>query len=144
VWLVTLYAGVLVSSIDITVRRLPTSILAGTAAATIALTTVASLAVRRPQLLLTVLTAGAAVGVAYVLLALVLGSRMGLGDVRLAAVLGMSLGTLGWHAVLLGALLPYLLAAPFAALRLARGEQDLPFGPFLVTGAVATAVFISL
>ncbi|SCE73679.1 A24 family peptidase [Micromonospora chokoriensis] len=62
---------------------------------------------------------------------------MELGDVRLAAFLGAALGTLDWDAVLLGAVLPYLFAAPAALTRLVRGQHSIAFGPYLVGGALA-------
>jgi hypothetical protein len=40
--------------------------------------------------------------------------------VRLAAQTGLLLGTAGWTAVILGTVLPYLLALPFAAVTVSR------------------------
>lgn len=143
-WLVMLYAGTLLAGIDLKVRRLPTPIIAVTAVVTVVLIGTGAALSRRPQLLFTAVVAAALLGVAYLLLALVAGSGMGMGDVRLAALLGLMLGTVGWTTVLVGALLPYLLAVPSALMRLALHRAyrstHLPFGPFLVTGAVLAAL----
>ena len=73
---------------------------------------------------------------------------MGLGDVKLAGVLGLHLGWLGWSSVLfVGAVRPFgfLLgglvgAVLLATRRVARRSRALPFGPFMLTGALI-AVF---
>ncbi|WP_229073382.1 hypothetical protein [Actinoplanes sp. DH11] len=79
----------------------------------------------------------------YLLLALALPSQIGLGDVRLAAVLGAALGIGGWSPIVLGVILPYVVVFPFAVAYLLRGasrKAQLPFGPFLVAGAVLARV----
>ncbi|WBB56304.1 hypothetical protein [Verrucosispora sp. WMMD573] len=89
--------------------------------------------------------AGTALGDGYLLLALIAGSGTGVGDLRLAVVLGTALGTLGWNAVLLGAVLAYLVAAPAAFTRLVhRGEDSMAFGPYLVAGALSALLLASL
>ncbi|WFE51220.1 hypothetical protein [Micromonospora sp. WMMD1155] len=85
--------------------------------------------------------AAAALGGLYLALVLVAGSGMGMGDVRLAALLGAALGATGWPTVLLGGLLPFVLAVPEALARLAlHRAPNLAFGPYLVTGALVAAV----
>jgi hypothetical protein len=69
-----------------------------------------------------------------------------MGDVRLAAVIGILATGTDWETLLLAALLPYLLALPFALWQQRRLRQDaggnrhLPFGPFPAAGAVAAAI----
>ncbi|WSZ77748.1 hypothetical protein OH804_04425 [Micromonospora sp. NBC_00860] len=85
--------------------------------------------------------AAAALGGLYLALVLVAGSGIGLGDVRLFALLGAALGATGWPAVLLGGLLPFVLAVPEALARLAlRRAHSVAFGPYLVAGALIAAV----
>ncbi|WP_422750496.1 peptidase A24 [Micromonospora sp. WMMD1219] len=118
VWLVVLYSGALLAAVDIAVRRLPTLVIAVAAAMVFAILAAEAAMTADGRRLVIAAAAGAALGGGYLLLALLAGSGMGLGDVRLAALLG----TLGWDAVLLGAVLPYLLAAPAALIRLVRRD----------------------
>jgi len=70
---------------------------------------------------------------------------MGLGDVKLAGVLGLYLGWLGWSSVLVGAFAGFLLGGlvgvALLATRRAARRSALPFGPFMLTGALV-AVFL--
>ncbi|WP_282288711.1 prepilin peptidase [Micromonospora sp. WMMD998] len=144
-WLVVLYSGALLAAVDISVRRLPTPVIAAAAAAVFAILVTEAAITADGRRLASAAAAGAVLGGGYLLLALIAGSGMGLGDVRLAALLGAALGTLGWDAVLLGAVLPYLLAAPAAFIRLVRRDGGrLAFGPYLVAGALAALLLTSL
>jgi leader peptidase (prepilin peptidase)/N-methyltransferase len=139
-----LYAGLLLAGIDIAVHRLPNSIIAGTTVGITSIISTAAALAHQPQLLVTAVGSGILLGGEYLLLALLAGSGMGMGDVRLAALRGLTLGTRGSTAVLLGGLLPYLLAAPAALTRLCRGRPDrIPFGPFLVGGTVVAALLVA-
>lgn len=66
---------------------------------------------------------------------------MGFGDVKLAVGAGAVLGWYGWPTVLLGAFAGFLLGALYgAALLVARRayrKTAVPFGPFLLAGALA-------
>jgi leader peptidase (prepilin peptidase)/N-methyltransferase len=70
---------------------------------------------------------------------------MGFGDVRLSFSLGLSLGVLGWGEVVLGFFLGFFYGAVIGmALIVARrrkAKQEIPFGPFLVAGAL-TAILV--
>ncbi|MFF3853570.1 prepilin peptidase [Micromonospora sp. NPDC002575] len=136
-WLLVASAGLLLACVDVAVRRLPTPIVLATAAALVAMAGVAAAVSRQPWMSVNSIAAGGLLAGIYLLLAL-LGGGMGMGDVRLAGMLGLALGTTTWTAVLLGAVLPYLLAAPHAvALGVAaRGRSHLAFGPYLVSGAL--------
>lgn len=145
VWLVVLYSGALLATVDIAVRRLPTPVITAAAATVLAILTAEAALVADARRFVTAAAAGTALGGGYLLLALIAGSGMGLGDVRLAVLLGTALGTLGWNAVLLGAVLPYLFAAPAAFTRLAhRGEGSMAFGPYLVAGALSALLLAPL
>ncbi|HMA46261.1 MAG TPA: prepilin peptidase, partial [Frankiaceae bacterium] len=69
---------------------------------------------------------------------------MGYGDVKLAGLLGLTLGWLGWGAVLLGLVAGVgcggLAALGVLALRRAQRRTRIPYGPFLLAGALAGAL----
>ena len=85
------------------------------------------------------LAGGAAFAVFFVI-HLISPRGMGFGDVRLSFVLGMALGWLSWGHVYLGLFLGFLLGAVIGtlliALKLASRKDHVPFGPFLVAGAL--------
>jgi leader peptidase (prepilin peptidase)/N-methyltransferase len=91
--------------------------------------------------LLGVLAGGAALWGFYFLLRFIYPAGMGFGDVKLAGVLGMYLGYLGigrlfwatFAAFALGGLYGVLLVA----LRRRSLKSAIPFGPFMVFGALA-------
>ncbi|GAA5197398.1 A24 family peptidase [Rugosimonospora acidiphila] len=143
-WILLGLSGILLSTIDIAVYRLPTPIIWRTGAGLVALLTTAAAASRRPSLLFDAAIASAALGGVYFLLALLSPRVIGLGDVRLSALLGLALGPLGWRCVVLATVLPYLVASPLAGAQIVRGRlapgDSIPFGPFLLAGALATAV----
>jgi leader peptidase (prepilin peptidase)/N-methyltransferase len=65
---------------------------------------------------------------------------MGFGDVKLAGLLGLYLGWLGWASVLVGTLAGFLLGG-FAGVTLvltrrANGKTAIPFGPYMLAGAL--------
>jgi leader peptidase (prepilin peptidase) / N-methyltransferase len=86
------------------------------------------------------LLAAVAVGVFFLALALISPRGMGLGDVKLAPTLGLALGWLSWGAVAVGVFAGFLLGglAGLAAIWLLglTRKSLLPFGPWLVTGAL--------
>jgi leader peptidase (prepilin peptidase)/N-methyltransferase len=65
---------------------------------------------------------------------------MGFGDVKLAGVLGLVLGWLGWSILLVGGFLGFLLGAvvggALMAVRKAGRKSKIPFGPFMLAGAL--------
>ena len=65
---------------------------------------------------------------------------MGFGDVKLAGVIGLVLGYLSWSALLVGAFAGFLLGAVVALVvlvtRTGGRKTALPFGPFMVAGAL--------
>lgn len=81
----------------------------------------------------------------YLLLVLIWPAGMGLGDVKLAGVLGMALGWLGWGVLAVGAFAAFLLGAVVGIGMMAAGKAGrrsaIPFGPFMVAGALL-AVFV--
>lgn len=87
----------------------------------------------------------AALGAGYLVLALLRPADMGLGDVKLAAVLGLHLGWIGWGHVVLGAFLGFLVGGlsglALIAVRRATRRTAIPFGPFMLTGALVAVVW---
>jgi leader peptidase (prepilin peptidase)/N-methyltransferase len=69
---------------------------------------------------------------------------MGFGDVKLAGMLGMALGWLGWGELLVGFFLGFaygaLVSVVLVALGRAGRRTQVPFGPFLVAGALTAVV----
>ncbi len=76
----------------------------------------------------------------YLLLALVYPAGMGMGDVKLAGPLGMALSWLGWGEWLVGSFLAFLLGAfvgvAMIVFRGAGRKSAIPFGPFMLAGAL--------
>ncbi|TDC73687.1 prepilin peptidase [Actinomadura sp. 7K507] len=73
-------------------------------------------------------------------------SALGFGDVKLSGVLGLYLGWLGADAWLLGVLAMFLFGGVYSAVMLAarraRLKSTIPFGPFMLAGALlAVLVF---
>jgi leader peptidase (prepilin peptidase) / N-methyltransferase len=82
---------------------------------------------------------------AFAALALLRPGELGLGDVKLAASLGLLLGWLGWGQVILGAFLGFLVGGVYAlglvVLRRAGRRTAIPFGPFMLVGALIAIVW---
>jgi leader peptidase (prepilin peptidase)/N-methyltransferase len=79
-------------------------------------------------------------GGGFLVLFLIAPRGMGLGDVKFAPTLGLALGWLSWSVLAVGVLSAFLLGGlvglgAMVVLRLSRKAQ-LPFGPWLATGAV--------
>ena len=76
----------------------------------------------------------------YLLLVVIYPRGMGLGDVKLAGVLGLVLGWLGWGELAVGGFLGFLLGAVVGGLlmvvRRAGRKTKIPFGPFMILGAL--------
>ena len=80
----------------------------------------------------------------YFLLAFIYPSGMGFGDVKLAGVLGLVLGWMSWGVLVVGGFLGFLLGAVLGgalmALRKAGRKTKIPFGPFMLLGALIAIV----
>jgi len=132
--------GVALAIIDLQCRRLPDSLTLPSYAVGIALLGLAALAARDADAALRALGGMAGLFAFYFLLALVNPAGMGYGDVKLSGVLGLYLGWLGWGEVLLGTFLAFLLSALTGLGMIAVGratlKSALPFGPFMLAGAL--------
>jgi leader peptidase (prepilin peptidase)/N-methyltransferase len=145
-WLLLAAVAILLAGIDVRVNRLPLPIVAGSGTAITILVATAALINRSPGALgRAAATAGAFV-IVYLILALLGPGLVGAGDIYLSALLGLLLGTGPLLLILAGALLPYLLAAPITAIRLAAGRlapgDRVALGPYLLAGAIIAKVLI--
>jgi leader peptidase (prepilin peptidase)/N-methyltransferase len=133
--------GVALAFIDFDVKRLPDVIVLPSYAVAGVLLAVAALVGKHPahQLI------GAAVGCValygfYFLLAVLKPGGMGFGDVKLAGVLGLYLGFLGWGPLVVGAFLAFLVGGfsgiALMAVHRAGRKSRIPFGPFMIMGAL--------
>jgi leader peptidase (prepilin peptidase)/N-methyltransferase len=125
------------AAIDLAVMRLPDPlVLIGFACTTVLLTAAALVNDDWPSLLRAA-EGGAICFAVYFLLAVLPGASLGFGDVKLGGVIGLLLGYLGWGAVILGLMLPWLVNAPVAVATLVRHgrKASQPFGPALLAGS---------
>ncbi|MDO0926310.1 A24 family peptidase [Streptomyces sp. TG1A-8] len=141
VWLLLTPAGVLLAAVDFRVRRLPDPLTLPLAAAALALLGAAAALPGHAGDWPTALYGALALGGGYFVLFLVNPAGMGFGDVKLALGAGAVLGWYGWGTVLLGTFAGFLLGALYGgALVVARKagrKTAIPFGPFLIAGALA-------
>ena len=126
--------------IDATTRLLPNRITYPAFPVVLGLLLVASVGLGDLGRLARALLAALAVGAFFLALALISPRGMGLGDVKLAPTLGLALGWLSWGTVAVGVFAGFLLGglAGLAAILLfgLTRKSLLPFGPWLVTGAL--------
>jgi leader peptidase (prepilin peptidase)/N-methyltransferase len=139
-YLALAFIGVVLAVIDARTRLLPNRVTYPAFPAVLALLLVASVGLGDLGRLVRGLLAAAAVGALFLALALISPRGMGLGDVKLAPTLGLALGWLSWGTVAVGVFAGFLLGAlaglaAILLLGLTR-KSLLPFGPWLVSGAL--------
>ena len=139
-YLALAFVCVVLAVIDASTRLLPNRITYPAFPVVLGLLLVASVGLGDPGRLGRGLLAAAALGGFFLALALISPGGMGLGDVKLAPTLGLALGWLSWGAVAVGVFAGFLLGGlaglgAIAVLGLTR-KSLLPFGPWLVTGAL--------
>jgi leader peptidase (prepilin peptidase)/N-methyltransferase len=127
--------------IDVAVRRLPDALTLPSYPAALILLGAAALATPGgTRHLVTALIGMAAALAFFVLQAFIYPAGIGWGDVKLSGVTGLYLGWFGARAVLTGLVAGYLLAAlaglVLIAARRATRKSHIPFGPFLLAGAL--------
>ncbi|WP_208827886.1 prepilin peptidase [Streptomyces ficellus] len=141
VWLAAAPVAVLLALVDRAVHRLPDRLTLPLAAGTAALLGVAASVPGSAGAWPSALLGGLALGAGYFGLFLLNPSGMGFGDVKLALALGVALGWYGWGVLFLGAFAGFLLGAAYGfglvALRRATRKSTIPFGPFMIVGALA-------
>jgi leader peptidase (prepilin peptidase)/N-methyltransferase len=134
--------SVALAFVDLHTHLLPTKVIWPTLAGTVVLAGVAALADGDPRAFLRAVVGGLVVFACFHALWWIHPAGMGYGDVRLSAVVGFVLGYVGWAALLLGGYGAFLIFAVLGVARaLARRDRSalrtpLPFGPFLLAGAL--------
>jgi len=132
--------GVALAFVDLEVRRLPNSLTYPSYPVAVALLGAAAATLDDGEPLTRALLGMVALYAFYLLLLLIHPAGMGWGDVKLAGVLGLYLGWLGWSAVAVGAYAAFLLAGivgvGLLAARRAGRRSKLPFGPYMLVGAL--------
>jgi leader peptidase (prepilin peptidase)/N-methyltransferase len=136
--------GLWLAVVDAREHRLPNAIVLPLYAAVSVLLIAQAIATADLGRLLTAAIAGMLGFLAFFLLGL--GGGVGFGDVKLAGVLALYLGSLTWSAPVVGFVLAFVLAAPHTVALLVlhrRGalKHRLPFGPYLVAGALIAAAW---
>ncbi|WP_405984932.1 prepilin peptidase [Streptomyces sp. NBC_00872] len=140
VWLLFTPFAVLLALVDRHVHRLPDQLTLPLAAAAAVLLGVAALLPAAGGSWPSALLGGVALGACYFVLFLINPNGMGFGDVKLALSLGVALGWYGWQVLFVGAFAGFLLGALYGLglilLRRAGRKSSIPFGPFMITGAL--------
>ncbi|MFJ3163298.1 prepilin peptidase [Streptomyces kanasensis] len=140
VWLLTGPVALLLAVVDRRVHRLPDPLTLPLAAAVPLLLGAAALLPGTAGSWRTAVLGGLVLGAAYLALFLVNPNGMGFGDVKLALPLGCALGWYGWDVLLAGAFAGFALGALYGlglvVLRRARRRTAIPFGPFMIGGAL--------
>lgn len=133
--------GVALALIDLDVRRLPNALTLPSYAIGGVLLATAAVAQGSAGPLLRGLLGMAALFCLYFALAFAYPAGMGLGDVKLAGLIGLYLGWLGWGPFAVGAFAAFLLGGGtgLALMGLGRAgrKSAIPFGPFMLLGALA-------
>jgi leader peptidase (prepilin peptidase)/N-methyltransferase len=126
--------------IDLDTRKLPDRLVLPSYAVGLVLLGVAAVSGDHVGQLLRAVEAMAACYGAYFLICFAYPRGMGFGDVKLAGVLGLYLGFVGWSAVAVGMAAGIVLGGVLGVALLASGRvarrAKVPFGPFMVAGAL--------
>ncbi|MEU7931636.1 prepilin peptidase [Micromonospora echinofusca] len=133
--------------VDAAVHRLPDRLTWPAAGGTWLLLGLAAVAGAGPGPWLRATAAGVALALFFASTTLLLGRRgFGLGDAKLALGVGALLGWYGWAVPVAGLVCALLLAGAVGVALLATRRvgwrSDLPFGPFLVLGALAALLLL--
>jgi leader peptidase (prepilin peptidase)/N-methyltransferase len=137
--------GVALAVIDLDHRRLPNALTLPSYLVVGALLTVASAVTGDWWALVRAGVAMAAWYCVLFALAVAVPRGMGFGDVKLAGMLGLALGWLGWGEAVVGFFLGFgygaLVSVALIALGRAGRKSTVPFGPFLVAGALTAVLY---
>ncbi|WP_444971477.1 prepilin peptidase, partial [Streptomyces sp. SAI-25] len=139
-WLLLAPVAVLLATVDRRVHRLPDPLTLPLAAAAALLLGGAALLPGHAGSWTSGLLGGVVLGGFYLLLFLINPNGMGFGDVKLALALGVALGWYGWEVLFLGGFAGFLFGAAYGLglvlLRRAGRKTGIPFGPFMIAGAL--------
>ncbi|MCQ4082265.1 A24 family peptidase [Streptomyces sp. RB6PN25] len=139
-WLLLVPPAMLLTRIDLAVRRLPDVLTLPLGTGTAAALGVVALVPGHEGSWTRALLGGVVLGAAYFVLLLINPSGLGFGDVKLAPTLGLALGWYGWPVLFAGTFAGFLLGAITGLILLAAGRANrktpIPFGPFMLLGAL--------
>ncbi|MGC4904888.1 prepilin peptidase [Streptomyces cyaneofuscatus] len=139
-WLLLAPPAVLLATVDRRVHRLPDPLTLPLAAAAVLLLGGAALLPGHAGSWASGLLGALVLGGFYLLLFLINPNGMGFGDVKLALALGVALGWYGWEVLFLGGFAGFLFGAAYGLglvlLRRAGRKTGIPFGPFMIAGAL--------
>ncbi|MFI5478751.1 prepilin peptidase [Streptomyces rubiginosohelvolus] len=139
-WLALAPVAVLLAVVDRRVHRLPDPLTLPLAAAAVLLLGGAALLPGHAGSWTSGLLGGLTLGGFYFLLFLINPNGMGFGDVKLALALGVVLGWYGWTVLFVGGFAGFLFGAAYGLalvlLRRAGRRTGIPFGPFMIAGAL--------
>ncbi|MFH9606599.1 prepilin peptidase [Streptomyces sp. NPDC017448] len=139
-WLALTPVAVLLAVVDRRVHRLPDPLTLPLAGAAVLLLGGAALLPGHAGSWTSGLLGGLALGGFYLLLFLINPDGMGFGDVKLALALGVVLGWYGWAVLFVGGFTGFLFGAVYGLglvlLRRAGRRTGIPFGPFMMAGAL--------
>jgi leader peptidase (prepilin peptidase)/N-methyltransferase len=137
--------SVALALIDIDIKKLPDVLTLPSYPIAAVLLTIGAISAHEPRDLVRAAIGGAALWLLYAVLWFIYPKGMGRGDVKLAGVLGMYLGYLGWGSLAIGAFLGFVLGGVFGialvAISRANRKTKIPFGPFMIAGALAAVFF---
>jgi leader peptidase (prepilin peptidase)/N-methyltransferase len=141
VWLLLVPVGVVLARVDLTVFRLPDVLTLPALGGTAALLGGAALLPSHDGSWTRALIAAAVLAALYFVLFFVNPAGMGFGDVKLAPTVGLALGWYGWGTVFAGTMLGFGLGAVLGLVLIVTRRADrktpIPFGPFILAGALA-------
>ncbi|AJE83062.1 type IV peptidase [Streptomyces albus] len=139
-WLLLAPVFVLLAMVDFRVQRLPDPLTLPLAGGALLLLGGAALLPEHGGDWTGALLGALALGLFFFVLFLINPRGMGFGDVKLVLSLGAVLGWYSWGGLLLGTFVGFLLGALYGvglvALRRADRKTSIPFGPFLIAGAL--------
>jgi leader peptidase (prepilin peptidase)/N-methyltransferase len=139
-WLILAVSGALLGYIDAHTRYLPSLIIWPTYGAVAVALVIGAAASGEWDMLRRAAIAGAIGFAVFYLMWLVFPRGVGFGDVRLSGLLSLALGWIGWAELISGLYGGFLLGAVIGlllmAVRLVKLKQLLPFGPFMLVGAL--------
>jgi len=131
--------------IDIDLKKLPDALTLPSYPVAAVLLTIGALTAHQPFDLARAAIGGAALFALYGVLWFIYPRGMGLGDVKLAGVLGMYLGYLGWGTLAVGAFFGFAFGGVIGITLMAVGratrKSKIPFGPFMLAGAMVAVFF---
>lgn len=137
--------GLALAMIDVDTLRLPDALTLPSYGVAAVLLGGAALVGGDGDAALRALLGAVALGAFYFALLFAYPAGMGFGDVKLAPVLGAYLGWIGWGVLAVGAFLGFLYGGVvgIAAMLLGRAgrKSKLPFGPFMLAGALTAILF---